>query len=330
LILRAGTGVVMAILDDHQRIMAYTDPSSLINGPRVIDLTLHEPTSELIIVVAARSASAIDRPYSARLQMQWGAGVLGYQPQVIVLNYDGADSVKIGSRDPVYVPPFDAATIDGRLAGKTAALCDLVVQKVREDYAGLGIEIYGSGDPEIPAVPVSTVHFGTYDAALLGLADSIDPYNTLSEQNAIIFTDTFRLFNVLYPTIDEYAQVLANVASHESGHLLGLRHTEDVYDLMDITASARQMLADQWFRIADLHPSVLPTGLQDSPSLLAWALGGTLVSPSANKVAQLQRTAAMVNDPNDFYIPRSWLGMCAGESDPSIEDDPAGTQTDSN
>lgn len=310
-----GNDLVLGLLDDQLRLLAYADPASVVNGPRVVDIVLHEATSELIALVAARSASGTDRSYTARIEMIWGAGVLGYQPQTIVLNFDGATSVKIGRRSPVYVPPFDAAVIDGRLAGQTQTLRDLVVQLVREDYAGLDVAVYASGDPGIPPGGVTTVHFGTYDAGLLGLADSIDPYNAQSDQNAIIYTDTFSLFGVLNPSVTEYAQVLANVASHEAGHLLGLRHTVDVHDLMDITATARQMLFDQWFRTAALHASVLPAGYQDSPALLAWALGGSLIPPSTGKIVNLQRHAAVLNDPTDFHIPRGWLGTCGLESD---------------
>jgi hypothetical protein len=292
----------------------------VVNGPRQVDIVLHEPTSELIAVVAARSSSSSDRPYTARLTMQPAAGVPAYQPQVIVLNFDGGDAIKIGRRAPVYVPPFDAATIDQRFAGQTQTIIGLVVQFVGEDYTGLGVEVYASGDPAIPAGSLTTVHFGTYDAGLLGLADSVDPYNTQAQQNAIIFTDTFRLFNVLNPSVTEIAQVLANVASHESGHLLGLRHTADVLDIMDITATARQMLSDLWFRNATIHPTVLPTGFQDSPALLEWALGGTLVGPPTGKVVNLQHHAAMLNDPSDFHVPHGLLGTCEGETDDAATD----------
>ncbi len=327
LTIRAGSDLVLGLLDEQRRLLAYADPNSTVNGPRVIDLVLREPTADLIAVVAARSSSGIDRPYSLRVDVPAPTEIPAYQPQILVLNFDGADSVKIGRRAPVYVPPFDAAAINPAYAGQTETIISLIVEYAREDYAGLGIAVYASGDPNIPAGGVTTVHFGTYDAALLGLADSIDPYNTLTSQNAIIYTDTFQLFNVLNPSLSELAQVLANVASHEAGHLLGLRHTQDVHDIMDITASARQMLADQWFRLAYTHAMVLPIGYQDSPALLEWTLGGVLIGPPAGKVAQLQRQAATVHDPNDFYIPRSLLGTCGHDEHPA-EEGPAGPSAD--
>ncbi len=324
LTIRAGNDLVLGLLDEQQRLLAYADPNSTVNGPRVIDLVLREATTDLIAVVAARSSSGSDRPYTLRTDVLGPADIPPYQPQALVLNFDGAASVRIGRRAAVYVPPFDVAEINPSYAGQTEAIINLIVEYTREDYAGLGIAVYASGDPGIPVGEVTTVHFGTYDAALLGLADSIDPYNTLTSQNAIVYTDTFQLFNVLNPSLSELAQVLANVASHEAGHLLGLRHTQDVHDLMDITASARQMMADQWFRFAPTHPTVLPIGYQDSPALLEWTLGGTLIDPPTAKFAQMQRQAAALQDPNDFYIPRGLLGTCGHDEEDSANEPPPG------
>ena len=312
--LDSGNDVVLGMLDDQQCLLAYVDPTSSVTGPREIDLVLHESTSLLYAVIATRSGSITPRAYSVRFTVERAAGLQGYQPQLVVLNFDGADAVRIGNRPFVDVPPFDAANISSRFAEQTEMVIAHVLELVREDYAGLGIEIYPSGDPAIPAGEHTTVYFGTYDSRLLGLADNIDPYNVDPSQSAILYTDTFSLFDVLRPSLEEISQALANVASHEAGHLLGLRHTEDIFSLMDITATARQMLSDQWFRNADLHPTVLPIGLQDAPALLAWTVGGSLIPPSSGKVDRLYRQAAAVNDPNDFYIPRGLLGTCSRTS----------------
>ena len=111
------------------------------------------------------------------------------------------------------------------------------------------------------------LYFGTYDPQLLGLADNVDPYNSDSDQKAILFTDTFALFDVLSPDITAISQVLANTTAHEIGHLLGLRHTADIHDIMDTTANARQMLHRQWFTTANLNPSVIDFGQQDAPDV---------------------------------------------------------------
>src|SRR5690606_14994818 len=142
----------------------------------------------LLVAVTTRSTSGVDRPYTANLRMYRNIGIPDYRPQVVVLDFDGAQGVSISRRPAVNIPPFDAARIDGRYAGQTDTIINNIYQMVLEDYAGLGVAIYLSSDPNIPEGPRSTVYFGTYDSRLLGLADNIDPYNASLEQAAILYT----------------------------------------------------------------------------------------------------------------------------------------------
>lgn len=314
-----GADVVLGLLDHAHRLLAYTDPWSPTSGPNSVDLVIREDVSALYIVMGTRSASAFARSYTVQVDITRGTSVLGYQPQAIVLSFLGAEDVQIGSRQPVDVPAFDAAAIDPSFAGQTEAIVDLIVDRVRDHFAGLDVEIYRDSDTGIPTQNRSVVYFGTYDPRLLGLAENIDPFNTNTEQAAILFTDTFAIFSVLYPTVDEMAQVLANVASHEVGHLLGLRHTADPDDLMDVTATASRMLRKQWFLLADLHESVLPAGRQDSPTLLAWTLGGSLLPPPAYLAMEqsVSRSAPDLTAEQDFYVPRHLLSTsgCVDDCD---------------
>lgn len=301
--------VQMGLLDEEGCILAYVDPLSQTAGPPFVDIVLRESTGRLYLMMATRSSSTTIRDYTSRVSLE--SGVESYpQPQVIVLTFGGASQVRIGSRPPVDVPPFDIARIDPDFAGLTESAIAGVLERVREDYAGLGVQIYRDRDPAIPAGDHTFVYFGTSDARLLGLADNIDPYNTDPAQSAIIYTDTFSLFNVLQPGLDGVVQVLANVASHEAGHLLGLRHTADPEDLMDVTATARQMLMDQWFRKSNLHASVLPVGLQDAPAMLSWSVGGSLLPPSTLKLYARSKAIPPGDPALDFYIPRSMLADC--------------------
>jgi hypothetical protein len=209
----------------------------------------------------------------------------------------------------VDVPPFDIAAVNQEFAGQTEAAIELLIQEVREDYAGLNVTFYRDTDPDRPTEGYTSIYFGTSDTRLLGLADSIDPYNGEVHQSAILYTDTFSLFNQLHPGFDGTVGVLANVTSHEAGHLLGLRHTADPSDLMDVTASARQMLADQYFKVANLHSSVLPFGVQDAPTMLEWSVGGQLSVRFRPESYRLYKTVEP-GGADDFYIPRSMLMDC--------------------
>lgn len=306
----SGSDVVLGLFDARGRILGYIDPSSLAAGPRQMDVVLREPAESLYAMVAARSTSPTARTYTASISVQRGVGSATEHPQLLVLNFEGTTGVRIGNRTPVDVPRFDVASIDGQYAGQTGTVVDLIVQKVRAQFAGLNVTVYRSDDPALPDGELSTIYYGTYDSRLLGLADNIDPYNAQPVQSAILYTDTFALFATLSPTLEQLAQVLANTTSHEAGHMLGLRHTADPTDLMDTTATARQMLLEQDFGVANLNASVIAVGQQDAPAMLAWAVGGQLLVTPKDKPAARQRAIGAASLPGDFYIPRNWLMDC--------------------
>jgi hypothetical protein len=303
--------IQLALFDEDGHLLQIVIPSSPSNGPGSIDIVARESTSALYAVIATRSSSSVERNYTVQVTIDEGHGLPPYQPQIVVLNFEGAEDVQVGLREPVDIPAFDAYNLGPSFGDETNTIVDLVLSYVKEDYNGLTVAFYLSDDPHLPAGDHSTVYFGTYDDRLLGLAENIDPYNRDRSQVAVIYTDTFALFNVLSPTTDEMAQVLANVTSHEVGHLLGLRHTENVRSIMDITASARQMLLDQWFMTASLHPTVMSIGAQDGPALLAQAIGGVAPIPPSSKVETLRRALELADDPDDFYIPRHMLSNCS-------------------
>ncbi len=174
--------------------------------------------------------------------------------------------------------------IDWKFRGQTDAMVRQIVSKVRADYAGIDIAILSTSEGARFESSMSRLFFGTFDAALLGVAEGVDEFNGTRSQEAIVFTDTFEVFMRIQPTVTEMGQAIANVASHEIGHLMGLVHTEDVRGLMDVTASLNQLLKDQAFRRSALYTEVFPIGAQDALQLLLDSLGGDLLLTVSNYV----------------------------------------------
>ncbi len=276
----SGLTASIGVFDDRQNLLQFVSQAGG-TTPMYFETICRETITNLYVMVAAPAGMPAQGAYSLEIRRSAGDAP-PVNPQVILLDFDGDPAVSIGGGPTVSVPPFDAARISAAFAGQTAVIRKKVLEDVRAQFAGLNVTVRSTDEPDATAGPHSTLYFGTYNADLLGLADTIDSYNQDTTQSAIIFTDTFALFNVLAPSVDEIAQVLANVASHEAGHLLGLWHTSDPTDLMDITATARQLLRPQAFRHAPLHTTVSPIGWQNAPDLLAWAVGGRLKTDTSN------------------------------------------------
>ncbi len=307
--------IQIGLFNDRFELLGLADGSSQTAGASQILTALREPVPRVLVVAASRSTAAADRPYSILVSIAPGDGVPAGKPQVVVLHFLGAGEVVIGRQPPVDVPPFDIASVDPRLAGQTQAVIGRIMEKVREDYDGLAVSFHLADDSDTPSGDRTVIYFGATSDRYLGLAEDVDPYNRDATESAIIYTDNFSLFDVFSPGVEEIAQVLANTTSHELGHLLGLRHTADIRDVMDTTASARQMLSDQTFGVAELHPSVMSIGVQNDPSMLAEAVGGNLTSPRVEDRADLRTKAAVPLADDDFHIPREILAANSHDGD---------------
>ena len=146
---------------------------------------------------------------------------------------------------------------------------------------------------------------------MLGVAEDVDEYDIKRGQRAIVFAESFAAFMQLDPTIDEMAQALANVASHEIGHLLGLVHTEDPTDLMDVTASLNALMRDQSFGKSPIYRIVFPLGYQDSAQLLLDSVGGDEVEfYSSLKDRSLMRARALSDPPAPPARQSAVFGSC--------------------
>lgn len=266
------------------------------NGSRLTH-TLRAATDQLKLGVMVPVGQAGGR-FRFEAELSSRNAVPAPRPQTVWLNFSSASDLKVHTRSPVTFAAFDAAMIGDAYAGHTDTIKRTIVAEMQADYAAYNITIISSDDAPAPSGPHSVVHFGGDVSGLLGLADSVDAYNADDSQNAIVYIDSFAAYWTMRLTPEEMGLMIANVASHELGHLLGLYHTKDPEDVMDTTGTAWELAANQSFGRALLEPSVFVTGYEDSPVLLRRTLG-----PAGTSTAK-QLAAARIVLPTGALIRR--------------------------
>lgn len=279
-----GFNTVAALFDGNNDLIDANDDRSYYGGQidPYISRVIRRDTPNLYVGVAVSSTAHFGNSsgrydggsYTITAKRESGGVIPVAKHQLVYLNFEGGDLVQIGLEPMVTMRAFSGASISSRLAGDTDYLIDLCVQHMREDFAAYDVELRDSRHYPKPSEPHSTLYFGNYNSKYLGLADNVDTYNTYLEQEAIIYTEDLANYEGLFPSAEEVGQCMANIASHELGHLLGLEHSRDELDCMATARTARQIIEnDLTFRRSMMQSDVFPIGYQNEPRLLSWNIG---------------------------------------------------------
>lgn len=266
----------IAIFDDTGCALLVNDHRNVYMGRKgpFVDLVIRRESASCYVVMSGTPSYGGYGNYDLVVTREANTPTTDVHPDTILLAFSGGEGVRIGGRDEIDVPVFDAASISPAFEGRTKDMIARVVDLVRDDYADFDVEIRSTSEGDRYDGQMSRLFFGTYDPALLGVAEGVDEYNSTYDQEAIVFTDTFAAFMPLDPSVEEMAQALANVASHEIGHLLGLVHTSDPAGIMDVTASLSELIEDQQFTLSPLNHEVFAIGHENEVRSLLDAVGG--------------------------------------------------------
>lgn len=272
-----------ALFDAAYSVIVANDDRNYYAGQRDprVQTTLRQNHETLYIAVAGKSStlnlfapSGGGTAYDLTITRAGGLATPGPKSQKVWIELGGGSGVRIAGEPLQDVAPFDPAAIDPRFAYDREVILEQMLAMLRMDYADYNVDIRSSDRDIRWSEPHSVVYVGGFSSAYLGLADNVDWFNGELVQEAIVYSETLRLFNNLQPSWDQVATALANVTAHELGHLLGLDHTLNQLSVMSEAASAQAVLQlDADLIPAPLNTRVFPIGMQDAPLKLALGVG---------------------------------------------------------
>jgi hypothetical protein len=249
---------------DQDQEVAILDDNAITAADQKVAFTVCKPGKYYLGLAQSGQSSFITYAYSVQVTLG-SSTVPDPLKQIFYLNFNGVSSVTIWDTTFTNVKPFSA--INNGFSPQVIAA--QTVDAIRADYALYNVQVLSSYDTLEPAGEHATVFVsGGNNEGFFGLSDHIDWYNQDLDDHAIIFAGALNGYGL---TQNQFVAALANIVSHEMGHLCGLAHTVDHTELMDISTPMRYLDQDQDFHVAAL--AEFPIGTEDPLELLQFSLG---------------------------------------------------------
>lgn len=271
--------VAISLFDDRGRLVYYNDDAhGATLEARIEHVVRHEGSPYYLVVGASyfhQTASEGRGTYQVDIIVESGADVPPPVGQTLFLEFRGG-TVTSPTMGQVTLAPFDAADIHSRYTGRTQTMKDTIRAMIAHNFKRFNVTVLTSDEfTPGPDERVSTLYFGGYRPDVFGESEHIDWYNANCCDDAIIYVESFNPDEVFFriPSVTGMCRAIANVATHEAGHNLGLNHVDDDTDIMDTQSAAEALLRIQEFKESPLSEQIAPLGTQDAVLLLLEALG---------------------------------------------------------
>lgn len=276
----SGLDAYLAIFDEAGLVVLQNDDRSLtplLTDPFLNDI-LRRSSSAFFLVIARAplGPSNSSGDYEVLISIVRDGVPPAPAGQIVLLDFDGG-TVTIPGDTTYTVDNFDTSDISASYVGWTNEVKTKIIEIIADNYEGFDLDLRRTPEDAEPAGnSFSRVLFGGFNARAFGISQAVDFYNANPADEAIVFTELFSppTFGFV-PGPSELAAGIANVASHELGHLLGLSHVANIKDIMDTTGAATTLLDDQGFLSSPLDATIFPIGSQDSWLFLSETLGLT-------------------------------------------------------
>ncbi len=268
----------LMILDQNREIISWYQRTPTENF-----VLFTEETRLIVPAATTRLFVIMDGGFGVNVRIQRGTNLNQPNPQRVLLDFAGSGNQLVGIGGN---PARTIASLDDTLTafseGELQTIKDACLARVQALYAPYDVEIVTSdqveSDPNLALeLPFSRIYIGgTAGFGAYGLADYLDSRNETTSGTGVVYAATVATDAGGSPS--NIGLALGNVAAHELGHLIGLRHTDAVGDLMAMGGVNAPDDATLDFGVNPVSENEqfdnLPViGIQNAPAILEATIG---------------------------------------------------------